>query len=135
MMVVSQIHGVTMQLCLSIVIVMRLSELRDCFFRMEKENSKPDLHTYNMFPKMLISFGTFYRVEEVWNSMPFISFCPSVSTYSVMMCEFLMKKGKLHKACKYFEIIISKGFPPYSSIIEVLRNLACKMGNARSHIG
>ncbi|KAL2928302.1 hypothetical protein RDABS01_028802 [Bienertia sinuspersici] len=90
--------------------------------RMEEENCKPDHHTYNMLLKMLIRVGRFDKVDEVWNSMPSRGYYPSVSTYAVMIHGFLKKKGKLDEACKYFEIMVDEGIPPYSSTIEQLRN-------------
>ncbi|KMT00684.1 hypothetical protein BVRB_9g219730 [Beta vulgaris subsp. vulgaris] len=90
--------------------------------RMDKEKCEPDHHTYNMLLKMLIRIGRFDRVEAVWDSMPRRGFYPSVSTYAVMIHGFLKKKGKLDEACKYFEIMIDEGIPPYSSTIELLRN-------------
>ncbi|CAO2815272.1 unnamed protein product [Amaranthus hypochondriacus] len=90
--------------------------------RMDKENCKPDRHTYNMLLKMLIRIGRFDRVEAVWNSMSNRGFYPSVSTYAVMIHGLLRKKGKLEEACKYFEMMIDEGIPPYASTIEVLRN-------------
>lgn len=89
---------------------------------MEKENCKPDHHTCNMLLKMLIRVGRFDKVEEVWGSLTRRGFYPSVSTYAVMIHGFLKKKGKLDEACKYFEIMIDEGIPPYSSTIEQLRN-------------
>lgn len=96
--------------------------------RMEKENCKPDRHTYNMILKMLIRVGRFDRVEEVWDKMPMRGFYPSVSTYAVMIHGFIKKKGKLEEACKYFEIMIDEGIPPYSSTIELLRNRLLGLG-------
>lgn len=92
------------------------------FSRMEKESCKPDRHTCNMLLKMLIRVGRFDKVEEVWDSLSLKGFYPSVSTYAVMIHGFLKKKGKLDEACKYFEIMIDEGIPPYSSTIEQLRN-------------
>ncbi|PQM41765.1 pentatricopeptide repeat-containing protein [Prunus yedoensis var. nudiflora] len=90
--------------------------------RMEKDNCKPDQHTYNMVLKLLIRIGRFDRVTEVWESMEKRGFYPSVSTYSVMIHGLCKKKHKLEEACKYYEIMIDEGIPPYSSTVEMLRN-------------
>uniref|UniRef100_M0ZIU7 Pentatricopeptide repeat-containing protein n=2 Tax=Solanum tuberosum TaxID=4113 RepID=M0ZIU7_SOLTU len=90
--------------------------------RMEQNNCLPDKHTYNMLLKMLIRVGRFDRVEKVWESMEDRNFYPSVSTYSVMVHGFCQKKGKLEEACKYFEMMIDEGIPPYTETCEKLRN-------------
>ncbi|KAG5618608.1 hypothetical protein H5410_018432 [Solanum commersonii] len=90
--------------------------------RMERNNCLPDKHTYNMLLKMLIRVGRFDRVEKVWESMEDRNFYPSVSTYSVMVHGFCQKKGKLEEACKYFEMMIDEGIPPYTETCEKLRN-------------
>ncbi|CAO2813492.1 unnamed protein product [Amaranthus hypochondriacus] len=87
---------------------------------MDKENCKPNSHTYNMLLKMLMKIERFDGVEAVWDNMSLRGFYPSVSTYAITINGFL-KKGKLNEACKYFEIMIDEGIPPYSSTIEVLR--------------
>ncbi|CAB4272773.1 unnamed protein product [Prunus armeniaca] len=91
-------------------------------YRMKKDNCKPDRHTYNMVLKLLIRIGRFDRATEVWESMGEMGFYPSVSTYSVMIHGLCKKKHKLEEACKYFEIMIDEGIPPYSSTVEMLRN-------------
>ncbi|PHT88403.1 Pentatricopeptide repeat-containing protein, mitochondrial [Capsicum annuum] len=90
--------------------------------RMEQNNCLPDKHTYNMLLKMLIRVGRFDRVEKVWESMEDRNFYPSVSTYAVMVHGFCQKKGKLEEACKYFEMMIDEGIPPYTATCEILRN-------------
>ncbi|KAK9690381.1 hypothetical protein RND81_09G123600 [Saponaria officinalis] len=92
------------------------------FSMMGKANCNPDRHSYNMLLKMLIRIGRFDKVEAVWDSMRKTGFYPSVSTYAVMIHGFLKKKSKLEEACKYFEIMIDEGIPPYSSTLELLRN-------------
>ncbi|PQQ03819.1 pentatricopeptide repeat-containing protein [Prunus yedoensis var. nudiflora] len=63
--------------------------------RMEKDNYKPDRHTYNMVLKLLIRIGRFDRETEIWESMGKRGFYPSVSTYSVMIHSLCKKKHKL----------------------------------------
>ncbi|EEF31500.1 pentatricopeptide repeat-containing protein At1g52640, mitochondrial [Ricinus communis] len=96
--------------------------------RMVKDNCLPDKHSYNMLLKLLIRVGRFDRAIEVWESMGEKGFYPSVSTYSVMVHGLCKKKGKLEEACKYFEMMIDEGIPPYSSTVEILRNRLIGLG-------
>ncbi|XP_009802359.1 pentatricopeptide repeat-containing protein At1g52640, mitochondrial-like [Nicotiana tabacum] len=98
--------------------------------RMEKNGSLPDRHTYNMVLKMLIKVGRFDRVEKVWESMEGRKFYPSVSTYAVMIHGLCQKKGKLEEACRYFEMMIDEGIPPYGETCELLRNRLIGLGFA-----
>uniref|UniRef100_A0A2P2JW23 Pentatricopeptide repeat-containing protein n=1 Tax=Rhizophora mucronata TaxID=61149 RepID=A0A2P2JW23_RHIMU len=88
----------------------------------------PDRHSYNMLLKLLIRIGRFDRVVEVWQSMGDRGFYPSVSTYAVMVHGLCKKRGKLEDACKYFEMMIDEGIPPYSSTVEMLRNRLIGLG-------
>ncbi|KAG5061585.1 hypothetical protein JHK87_002614 [Glycine soja] len=97
-------------------------------FRMEKDICLPDRHTYNMVLKLLIRIGRFDKVTEVWENMVDKKFYPSVSTYSVMIHGFCKKKGKLEEACKYFEMMIDEGIPPYVTTVEMLRNRLLGLG-------
>ncbi|XP_065880263.1 pentatricopeptide repeat-containing protein At1g52640, mitochondrial-like [Euphorbia lathyris] len=114
--------------------------------RMLKDNCSPDRHSYNMLLKLLIRVGRFDIATEVWESMGERAFYPSVSTYAVMIHGLCKKNGKLEEACKYFEMMIDEGLPPYSSTVEMLRNkiigfglvdyveiLASKMENSTSY--
>ncbi|BAT82344.1 hypothetical protein VIGAN_03234600 [Vigna angularis var. angularis] len=103
-------------------------------FRMEKDKCLPDRHTYNMVLKLLIRIGRFDRVAEVWENMVDKNFFPSVSTYSVLIHGFCKKKGKLEEACKYFEMMIDEGIPPYVTTVELLRNRLLGLG-LLDHIG
>ncbi|GMH15930.1 hypothetical protein Nepgr_017771 [Nepenthes gracilis] len=96
--------------------------------RMESANCMPDRHTYNMLLKMLIKVGRFDKVAGVWDGMEARGFYPSVSTYAVMIHGFLKKKGKVEEACKYFEVMIDEGIPPYTSTCELLRNRLLGLG-------
>ncbi|KAK9281691.1 hypothetical protein L1049_004595 [Liquidambar formosana] len=96
--------------------------------RMEKDNCMPDRHTYNMVLKMLIRIGRFDRVTEVWEGMGEKGFYPSVSTYAVMVHGLCKKNGKLEEACKYFEMMIDEGIPPYLCTVELLRNRLLGLG-------
>lgn len=96
--------------------------------RMTKDNCMPDRHTYNMVLKLLVRVGRFDRATEVWESMQKRGFHPSVSTYSVMVHGLCKKKGQLEEACKYFEMMIDDGIPPYSSTVEMLRNRLVGLG-------
>ncbi|XP_044497015.1 pentatricopeptide repeat-containing protein At1g52640, mitochondrial [Mangifera indica] len=96
--------------------------------RMTKDNCMPDRHTYNMVLKLLVRVGRFDRATDVWESMEGRGFYPSVSTYSVMVHGLCKKKGKLEGACKYFEMMVDEGLPPYSSTVEMLRNRLLGLG-------
>jgi len=96
--------------------------------RMEKDGCLPDRHTYNMVLKLLIRIGRFDKATDVWESMGDKKFYPSVSTYSVMIHGLCKKKGKLEEACKYFEMMIDEGIPPYDTTIEMLRNRLLGLG-------
>ncbi|MCD7467441.1 hypothetical protein HAX54_004872 [Datura stramonium] len=98
--------------------------------KMEMIGCLPDRHTYNMVLKMLIKVGRFDRVEKVWESMEDRKFYPSVSTYAVMIHGLCQKKGKLEEACKYFEMMIDEGIPPYGETCELLRNRLIGLGFA-----
>lgn len=98
------------------------------FSRMGKDLCEADRHTYNMVLKMLIRVGRFDRVAKVWESMEERGFHPSVSTYSVMVHGYCHKKGKLEEACKYFEMMVDDGIPPYPSTCERLRNKIIGLG-------
>ncbi|RAL43232.1 hypothetical protein DM860_015122 [Cuscuta australis] len=90
--------------------------------RMDRCGCQPDRHTYNMILKMLIRVGRFDSANKVWNGMEERGYYPSVSTYAVMVHGLCRKKGKLEEACKYFEMMIDEGIPPYASTCEQLRN-------------
>ncbi|XP_057422666.1 pentatricopeptide repeat-containing protein At1g52640, mitochondrial-like [Lotus japonicus] len=96
--------------------------------RMEKDNCFPDHHTYNMVLKLLIRIGRFDKATEVWEDMGHKNIYPSVSTYSVMIHGFCKKKGKVEEACKYFEMMIDEGIPPYVTTVEMLRNRLLRFG-------
>ncbi|CAA2989830.1 pentatricopeptide repeat-containing At1g52640, mitochondrial [Olea europaea subsp. europaea] len=98
--------------------------------RMEQDACQPNRHTYNMVLKMLIRIGRFDRVEKVWDYMEERGFYPSVSTFAVMIHGLCKKKGKLEEACKYFEMMIDEGIPPYNTTCELLRNKLVGMGLA-----
>ncbi|KAF7129443.1 hypothetical protein RHSIM_Rhsim10G0161900 [Rhododendron simsii] len=103
--------------------------------RMDQDSCLPDWHTYNMVIKMLIRIGRFDRVTKVWESMEERGFYPSASTYAVMVHSFCKKKGKLEDACRYFEIMVDEGIPPYSSTCEMLRNRLVGLGfSEQTHI-
>lgn len=95
---------------------------------MERHKCLADRHSYNMVFKLLIRIGRFDRATELWESLPSKGFYPSVSTYSVMVHELSKKKGKLEEACKYFEMMIEQGIPPYYSTVELLRNRLLGLG-------
>ena len=96
--------------------------------RMEKDNCMPDRHTYNMVLKMLLRVGRFDRLTDVWEGMEEKGFYPAASTYAVMVHGFCKKKGKLEEACKYFEMMIDDGIPPYTCTVELLRNRVIGLG-------
>ncbi|CAN8321576.1 unnamed protein product [Cochlearia groenlandica] len=90
--------------------------------RMDKTECLPDRHTYNMILKLLIKIGRFDRATEIWEGMCERKFYPTVSTYTVMIHGLVRKNGKTEEACKYFEMMIDEGIPPYSTTVEMLRN-------------
>lgn len=90
--------------------------------RMNKDSCQPDRHTYNMVLKMLIRIGRFDRVEKIWHSMEERGFYPSVSTYAVMVHGLCKKRSKVDEACKYFEMMVDEGIPPYTATCELLSN-------------
>lgn len=98
------------------------------FKRMDKDSCELDRHTYNMVLKMLIRVGRFDRVDKVWETMETRGFYPTVSTYAVMVHGYMNKKGKLEEACKYFEMMVDAGIPPYPSTCEILRNKIIGLG-------
>ncbi|KAL4575525.1 hypothetical protein LXL04_022372 [Taraxacum kok-saghyz] len=98
--------------------------------RMDTDSCEPDRHTYNMLLKMLIRVGRFDRVTSLWEKMEKSGFHPSASTYAVMIHGFCRKKGKIEEACRYFEMMVDEGIPPYSSTCEVLRNKVVGIGFA-----
>lgn len=96
--------------------------------RMDRDSCLPDRHTYNMLLKMLIAIGRFDRVVEVWESMEKRGFFPSASSYAVMVHGLCKKKGKIEEACRYFEMMVDEGIPPYHSTCEVLRRELQRVG-------
>ncbi|KAA0044434.1 hypothetical protein IC582_017430 [Cucumis melo] len=96
--------------------------------RMDRDKCVPDKHTYNMVLKLLVRVGRFDRANEVWESMGKRGFYPSVSTYAVMIHGFCKKKWKLEEACKYFEMMIDEGIPPYIATVELLRDRLLGIG-------
>ncbi|MQM17932.1 hypothetical protein Taro_050916 [Colocasia esculenta] len=103
--------------------------------RMDRDSCLPDKHTYNMLLKMLIGIGRIDRAMEVWDGMGGRGFYPSVSTYAVMIHGLCKKKGRLEDACRYFEMMIDEGLPPYLNTCELLRNCLLLLGlRERVHI-
>ncbi|XP_043698592.1 pentatricopeptide repeat-containing protein At1g52640, mitochondrial-like isoform X1 [Telopea speciosissima] len=96
--------------------------------RMDIDSCLPDSHTYNMVLKMLIRVGRVDRVTEVWESMERRGFYPSVSTYAVMIHGYCKKKHGLEDACRYFEMMIDEGIPPYLSTCDLLRDRLLHLG-------
>lgn len=98
--------------------------------RMREHGCQFDRRTYNMVLKMLVRVGRFDKAEEFWESMGENGFYPSVSTYSVMVHGLCKKKDKLDEACKYFEMMIDEGIPPYRVTCDLLRHKLTGMGFA-----
>lgn len=98
--------------------------------RMDTDSCEPDRHTYNMLLKMLIRVGRFDRVTSLWEKMEETGFHPSASTHAVMIHGFCRKKGMVEEACRYFEMMVDGGIPPYSSTCELLRNKIIGLGFA-----
>ncbi|CAH2036504.1 unnamed protein product [Thlaspi arvense] len=98
------------------------------FSRMGRAKCLPDRHTYNMVLKLLIRIGRFDRLTETWEGMSKRQFYPTVSTYTVVIHGLVRKKGKLEEACRYFEMMIDDGIPPYSTTAEMLRNRFVGLG-------
>lgn len=103
--------------------------------RMDKESCLPDKHTYNMLLKMLIHVGRIDRAMEVWDGMEGRGFYPSVATYAVMIHGLCRKRDGIEDACRYFEMMVDEGLPPYLSTCELLRNSLLHLGlRDRIHI-
>ncbi|KAM7254026.1 hypothetical protein ACFE04_031708 [Oxalis oulophora] len=98
--------------------------------RMVEEKCMSDRHSYNMVLKMFIRIGRFDRASQLWESMGENGVYPSVSTYSVMIHGLSKKRGMLEEACKYFEMMIDEGIPPYDTTIQMLRNLLIGRGSS-----
>lgn len=90
--------------------------------RMDNCGCQLDRHTYNMVLKMLIRVGRQDRVQKVWESMDQRGFYPPVSTYAVMVHGLCKKKHNLQEACKYFEMMVDEGLPPYTETCNLLRS-------------
>ncbi|KAM0963933.1 hypothetical protein EV1_022727 [Malus domestica] len=45
-----------------------------------------------------------------------------IQAFKIMIHGLCKKKCKLDEACKYFEIMIDEGIPPYSSTVQMLSN-------------
>lgn len=98
--------------------------------RMDSYGCQPDRHTYNMVLKMLIRVGRLDRVQKIWESMDKRGFYPPVSTYAVMVHGLCKKRHNLVEACKYFEMMIDEGLPPYTETCDLLRNRLIGLGFA-----
>ncbi|CDO98265.1 unnamed protein product [Coffea canephora] len=98
--------------------------------RMDDYGCQLDRHTYNMVLKMLIRVGRLDRVQKVWESMDQRGFYPPVSTYAVMVHGLCKKKHNLQEACKYFEMMVDEGLPPYTETCNLLRNKLIGLGIA-----
>lgn len=103
--------------------------------RMKRDSCRPDRHTYNMVLKMLIEVGRVDRAMEVWDGMEERGFYPSVTTYSVMIHGLAKKKGRIEDACRYFEMMVDEGIPPYTCTCSLLRDCLLGLGlRDRTHI-
>ncbi|OVA07798.1 Pentatricopeptide repeat [Macleaya cordata] len=96
--------------------------------RIEKDSCLPDRHTYNMLLKMLVKVGRFDRAMEVWESMGERGYFASVSNYAVMIHGLCKKKGRVEDACKFFEMMIDEGLPPYHCTCTQLRDRLLGLG-------
>ncbi|XP_077209815.1 uncharacterized protein LOC143845384 [Tasmannia lanceolata] len=96
--------------------------------RMKKGSCLPDRHTYNMLLKMLIDVGRIDRAMEVWDGMGEMGFYPSVTTYAVMIHGLCKKRGRIEDVCRYFEMMIDEGIPPYSCTCDLLRDRLLRLG-------
>jgi len=88
----------------------------------------PDQHIYNMLMKMLIGVGRIDRAVEVWDGMEERGFYPSVSIYAVMIHGLCRKKGRAKEACRYFDVMVDEGIPPYVSTCVLLRTELLRLG-------
>lgn len=92
-----------------------------------------DRDSYNMVLKLLIRFGRFDDMSEVWERMSEKGFRGSVSTYSTLIHGFLMKGNRGTKmACKYLEEMVDRGIAPYLTTVQRLRDRLLKLGLAES---
>eukprot|EP00268_Persea_americana_P034757 TRINITY_DN34374_c0_g1_i1.p1 TRINITY_DN34374_c0_g1~~TRINITY_DN34374_c0_g1_i1.p1 ORF type:complete len:577 (-),score=69.43 TRINITY_DN34374_c0_g1_i1:321-1982(-) len=103
--------------------------------RMKRDSCRPDRHTYNMLLKMLIEAGRVDRAMEIWDGMEEMGFFPSVTTYAVMIHGLAKKKGRIEDACRYFEMMVDEGIPPYTCTCSLLRDRLLGLGlRDRTHI-
>ena len=96
--------------------------------RMDKHLCLPDKHTYNMLLKMLIYVGRIDRAMDVWDGMEARGFHPSVATYAVMIHGLCRKTNGIEDACRFFEMMVDEGLPPYLSSCELIRNTLLRLG-------
>ncbi|KAJ0972088.1 hypothetical protein J5N97_020047 [Dioscorea zingiberensis] len=96
--------------------------------RMDRDSCLPERHTYNLLLKMLISVGRIDRAIEVWDGMEKRGFYPAAPSYSVMIHGLCRKKGSIEEACKYFEMMVEEGIPPYHSTCELLKDQLLHLG-------
>ncbi|XP_058070998.1 pentatricopeptide repeat-containing protein At1g52640, mitochondrial-like [Magnolia sinica] len=96
--------------------------------RMKKACCPPDRHTYNMVLKMMIEVGRIDRAMEVWYGIGESGFYPSITTYSVMIHGLCKKRGRIEDACRYFEMMVDEGIPPYHYTCNLLRDCLLQFG-------
>ncbi|KAH7685300.1 HCP-like protein [Dioscorea alata] len=96
--------------------------------RMDRDSCLPERHTYNMLLKMLVGVGRVDRAMEVWDGMEKRGFYPAAPSYSVMIHGLCRKKGGIEHACRYFEMMVEEGIPPYQSTCELLKDQLLHLG-------
>ena len=65
---------------------------------------------------------------ETWDGMEKRGFYPAAPSYSVMIHGLCRKKGGVEEACRYFEMMLEEGIPPYQSTCELLKDQLLRLG-------
>lgn len=89
--------------------------------RMKKEDSllSPDMHTYNILLKMVMSLDKMSLVWEIWDDMNASGIGPDLDAYTILI-HGLCEKRKWRRACEFFVEMIEKGFLPQKITFETL---------------
>ncbi|RDY14062.1 Pentatricopeptide repeat-containing protein, mitochondrial, partial [Mucuna pruriens] len=93
---------------------------------------KPDTWSYNAIQAYHCDHCEVNRALRLMFRMEKDNCLPDHHTYN-MVLKLLIRigrfdKGKLEEACKYFEMMIDEGIPPYVTTVELLRNRLLGLG-------
>ncbi|KAM2965016.1 hypothetical protein FF2_022746 [Malus domestica] len=105
-------------------------EARKLFDEMTERGCLVDVPAYDSYLEALCKGGKVDEAYKIFREMGSNGVEPDACTYSIFIrtyCEIMIhglckKKCKLDEACKYFEIMIDEGIPPYSSTVQMLSN-------------